>query len=379
MDRPSVTPSHVLLSDYDYDLPPERIAQAPAEPRDSARLLVLPRAGGPLEHVVFREIGRYLRPGDLLVANRSRVFPARLRGRREAGGGKVELLLLRRVASDGWEALGRPGRRLLVGTRLVFGQGELGAEVVEVRDGGERIVRLWGQPDVDTALHRIGEIPLPPYIRGWAGDVERYQTVYADLEGSAAAPTAGLHFTPDLIASLQAQGVDFQRLLLHIGLDTFRPITADDVTEHKMHAEYCEVPAEVLDAIRETRRGGGRVVAVGTTSVRALETAALAAALAGRPVDLEGLPVAPWELGFLTGEPRLRDDGGYAGWTDLFIRPGFRFRAVDGLITNFHLPRSTLLLLVSALVGRERLLAAYREAVDLGYNFYSFGDAMLIV
>jgi S-adenosylmethionine:tRNA ribosyltransferase-isomerase len=348
----SETPS-LRTADFDYVLPPELIAQAPAEPRDAARLLVLPRAGGPLHHAIFRDLGAYLAPGDLLVLNRTRVLPARLVGhRRDAAGGRVELLLLRREPAGAWEALARPLRRLRPGTPLVFGAGRLQGTVLERTAAGT--VRVGFDQEVTEALLReVGEVPLPPYIRGWRGDPERYQTVYAAVPGSAAAPTAGLHFTPELLASLRAQGVATTSLTLHIGPDTFRPILTEDPRAHPMHREYCEVPAEVVAAVARARAAGGRVIAVGTTAVRALETAALAGP-AGR--------LAP-----------------YCGWTDLYITPGYRFRVVDGLITNFHLPRSTLLLLVSALVGRERLLAAYAEAIRERYRFYSFGDAMLIL
>jgi S-adenosylmethionine:tRNA ribosyltransferase-isomerase len=339
------------IADYYYDLPSELIAQAPAEPRDAARLLVLSRAGGPPRHAVFRDLGAELRAGDLLVLNRTRVLSARLHGRRaDAAGGKVELLLLRPETDGVWEALVRPARRLRPGTPLVFGGGRLSAEVLERTAAGTARVRLSPEP-TEALLAAIGELPLPPYIHGWHGDPERYQTVYADTLGSAAAPTAGLHFTPALLAALQAEGIGLAQVILHVGLDTFRPVHVADARDHPMHHEYCAVPPEVVDAVERARAAGGRVIAVGTTSVRALESAAQGSA---------GL--AP-----------------YAGWTDLFITPGYGYRVVDGLITNFHLPRSTLLLLVSALVGRERLLAAYAEAIRARYRFYSFGDAMLIV
>jgi S-adenosylmethionine:tRNA ribosyltransferase-isomerase len=343
------------IAAFDYSLPPELIAQAPAEPRDSARLLVIPRDGGPLRHDIFRHLGRYLAPGDLLVLNRTRVLPARLVGHRaDTGRARVELLLLRPERAGVWEALGRPGRRLRPGTPLVFGAGLLRAEVVARTAHGTLQVRFV-PPEILPLLDQVGQVPLPPYIRGWQGAPERYQTVYADTPGSAAAPTAGLHFTPELLAALQAQGIGVAYLVLHVGLDTFRPVVEEDARAHRMHQEYCSVPDEVVGAIAAARARAGRVIAVGTTVVRALETAALAA-------ERHGTALAS-----------------YTGWTDLYITPGYRFRAIDGLITNFHLPRSTLLLLVSALIGRERLLAAYAEAIAHRYRFYSFGDATLIL
>lgn len=354
----SVEPSETAplpIADFDYDLPPELIAQAPAEPRDSARLLVIPRAGGPLQHDTFRHLGRYLAPGDLLVLNRTRVLPARLVGRRaDAGGGRAELLLLRPIAEGVWEALVRPARRLRPGTPLVFSDGVLHAVVLERTAHGTAHLRF-SPADILPLLDRVGEVPLPPYIRQWHGDPNRYQTVYADVPGSAAAPTAGLHFTPELLAALRAQGIATADIVLHVGLDTFRPVHEADARAHQMHREYCSVPEEVVRAIGTAHARGRRVIAVGTTVVRALESAALAA-------EAHGAVLAP-----------------YSGWTDLYITPGYRFRAIDGLITNFHLPRSTLLLLVSALIGRERLLAAYAEAIARRYRFYSFGDATLIL
>jgi S-adenosylmethionine:tRNA ribosyltransferase-isomerase len=395
-------------ADYAYELPPELIAQAPAEPRDASRLLVLDRASGALTHARFREVGRWLRPGDLLVANRSRVVPARLRARRAAGGGGVELLLLRRIEPGLWEALVRPGRKLPPGETVALDGGVRG-EIVERTAAGGRLVRFspsaalgsartrgaeaGGAPasgegtanprpaeaapdsraghaaivhgglgaardahdpdDIDAAVLALGSLPLPPYIRGYAGDPERYQTVYGDALGSAAAPTAGLHFTPALLEELRGRGVGFATVTLHVGLDTFRPVRAADLADHEIHAEWCTVPEETARAVNEARMRGGRVVAVGTTTVRALETAA-----AARP----DAPLDAW-----TGETRL------------YILPGYQFRAVDALVTNFHLPGSTLLALVSAFAGRERIMAAYREAIRERYRFFSFGDAMLLL
>jgi S-adenosylmethionine:tRNA ribosyltransferase-isomerase len=362
-------------SDFNYHLPSEQIAQTPAEPRDASRLLVLHRDSGAIEHRIFRDIGAYLRPGDLLVANESRVIPARLFGEKPATGGRVEALLLRPTAdADGtlaaapppaesavlWEALVQPGRSIRPGTRLRFAAPQDGpvieAEVVGRTEVGGRVLRFSEPPA--PWLERFGILPLPPYIKQQPADPERYQTVYAQTRGSAAAPTAGLHFTPRLLAALRAKGVGFTTVTLHVGLDTFRPVQEDDPTTHPMHREWYDLGPEAAAAINTTRAAGGRVVAVGTTSVRVLETAARDQAL-GDP-----------------GHDTLAPAG---GWTDLFIYPGFRFRLTEVLLTNFHLPRSTLLMLVSALVGRERLLAAYATAVQEGYRFFSFGDAMLIV
>ncbi len=350
------------IADYDYNLPPELIAQTPIEPRDSSRLLVVNRATQTLEQRVFREIGAYLRPGDLLVANQSRVLPARLLGVKEGSGGQVELLLLAIRADRGedvWEALVRPGRRIHAGQRLIFGEGLLTAEVMEPTPSGGRIVRLSAREGtVADALERVGRMPLPPYIHAPLADNERYQTVYARVPGSAAAPTAGLHFTPELLASLQAQGVGLAYVTLHIGLDTFRPVAEKDLSQHVMHSEAIEMDAETAARINATRQAGGRIVAVGTTAVRTLEAIAQLTAEAHETSDL----VMP-----------------YHGRTDLFIMPGHQFRAVDALITNFHLPKSTLLALVSAFAGRELILRAYHEAIAARFRFYSFGDAMLIV
>ena len=352
------SPGRLPTELFTYDLPAELIAQAPAEPRDSSRLLVLDRTADKLVHATFRDIGRWLRAGDLLVANRSRVVPARLRGRRVPSGGGVELLLLRRVEPGYWEALVKPGRKLPPGTRVEL-TADLGVSIVERTSSGGRLVRFeqrgnLDSADVDAAILALGSLPLPPYIHDYAGDPERYQTVYGDEVGSAAAPTAGLHFTPELLSALRARGIGFATVTLHVGLDTFRPVRAADLTEHEIHAEVCAVSDETADAINETRVRGGRVVAVGTTTVRALESAAAAAP--------KGAPLPPW-----------------AGETRLYILPGYCFRVVDSLVTNFHLPGSTLLALVSALAGRERIMEAYRAAIADRYRFFSFGDAMLIL
>ncbi|MSQ24955.1 MAG: tRNA preQ1(34) S-adenosylmethionine ribosyltransferase-isomerase QueA [Dehalococcoidia bacterium] len=346
-------------SDFDYPLPQELIAQTPMEPRDQSRLLVLDMAAGAMQHHRFRDIVELLHPGDLLVFNDSRVIPARLRGRKAGSGGQVELLLLHPMEPRLWQALARPGKRLAAGAVLRFqGQGkEYSAEIESKSEGGVVTVRL----EDEAMIEACGETPLPPYIHERLADPERYQTVYARVRGSAAAPTAGLHFTPELLQRLQSQGVAMAFVTLHVGLDTFRPVDEDDPREHSIHTEYAVLPPETAAAVNATRARGGRIVAVGTTSVRVLETAARGA-LDLRLSKGEGATaVAP-----------------YSGWTDVFILPGHRFRAVDAMITNFHLPRSTLLMLVSAFAGRERVLAAYVKAVRERYRFYSFGDAMWV-
>lgn len=348
-------------SDFDYDLPPELIAQTPIEPRDASRLLVVDRATGELAHRHFYEIGEYLRPGDLLVANRSRVIPARLFGRKPETGGAVEVLLLARRPEQGaecWEALVRPGRRIREGQELVFGEAGaeaaplLTARVLARTEAGGRIVQFLptASEPLEATLSRLGTMPLPPYIHTRLADPERYQTVYAREPGSAAAPTAGLHFTPELLARLGAQGVETAFVLLHVGLDTFRPVEVEEISEHKMHSEAIELDAATAAQINAARERGGRIVAVGTTSVRVLESLP------------ETDPVQP-----------------YQGRTSLFITPGTRFKLVDALITNFHLPRSSLMMLVSAFAGYDLIRRAYAEALTERYRFFSFGDAMLIV
>ncbi|WP_406678729.1 tRNA preQ1(34) S-adenosylmethionine ribosyltransferase-isomerase QueA [Moorella sp. ACPs] len=340
------------LEEFDYDLPPELIAQTPVEPRDASRLLVLHREGDYLEHRHFYDLPDYLHEGDVLVLNETRVLPARLWGRRAGTGARIEVLLLTRRDRDTWEALVRPGRRVPVGTEIIFGQGELKARATATSGGGERVLQFsYQEGPFEALLDRLGEMPLPPYIKAKPQDPGRYQTVYARVEGSAAAPTAGLHFTPRLLEQLRGQGVQIVYLLLHVGLGTFRPVKVENIEEHHMHAEYYEVTPEAAAAINAARARGGRIVAVGTTVVRTLET-----------VATEGGLIQPG-----------------SGWTDIFIYPGYRFKAVDCLITNFHLPKSTLIMLVSAFAGREKILAAYRTAVAEGYRFFSFGDAMLIL
>lgn len=338
-------------TDFDYHLPPECIAQTPLEPRDSSRLLVLERATGRLEHKIFNQIGACLHPGDLLVLNQTRVIPARIFAHKETGG-RVELLLLRRKDQHTWEAL-VGGKGLSAGKQLRVENGPR-AEIVSVLNGSERLVRF-DQP-IEPFFPKVGNVPLPPYIHEKLSDPERYQTVYAREPGSAAAPTAGLHFTPRLLRELEIQGITLGYVTLHVGLDTFAPVTEDNPETHKIHTEWCELPDETAELINRARANGGRVIAVGTTSVRTLESAARSARLADSPKI-----------------------GSYSGPTDLFILPGFQFGAVDGMITNFHLPKSTLLMLVSAFTGREAILRAYEAAKQERYRFYSFGDAMLIL
>jgi len=340
----------VRTDDFDYDLPPSFIAQHPAQPRDSSRLMVLDRGAGSIAHAFFRDLPRYLKPGDVLVVNESRVIPARLKAHKHPSGGRIEVLLLRRLEPRLWEVI-VGGRGVGLG-QVVQVEGGPRGMIEGVGDGAVRRV-LFDEP-ISPLLESIGAVPLPPYIHEPLRDPSDYQTVFARRPGSAAAPTAGLHFTPSMVQSIEAAGVTLARVMLHVGLDTFAPVDEDDPREHRIHREYCELDETTAEAVNRARRAGGRVIAVGTTTVRTLETAAGGA----RP----GTAVAPF-----TGE------------TDLLILPGHTFRAVDLMITNFHLPRSTLLMLVSAFAGRECILAAYETAKAEGYRFYSFGDAMLIV
>lgn len=336
-------------SDFYFDLPEELIAQTPLERRDASRLLCLDRWSGAREHRIFSELPELLHPGDCLVMNDSRVLPARLMGMRETGG-VVEVLLLRDLGGGRWECLTRPGRKTRPGTRLIFGNGELEAEVLEVAEGGNRIVEFKYEGIFLEVLERLGKMPLPPYIKVELEDGERYQTVYSKEPGSAAAPTAGLHFTKELLARIADRGVRECFVTLHVGLGTFRPVKAEDIEEHEMHSEFCIMPEETAMIITETKRSGGRVVCVGTTSCRTVESFA-------------------------------NEDGtmdAKSGWTNIFIYPGYRFKCMDALVTNFHLPESTLIMLVSAFAGRENVLAAYNEAVREKYRFFSFGDAMFI-
>lgn len=336
-------------SDFYFDLPEELIAQTPIPERDHSRLLVLDRQTGEIEHRHFYELPEFLRAGDCLVVNDSRVLPARLLGWRSSGG-SVELVLLRDLGEGKWECLSRPGRKTKPGTELSFGEGELTATVLEVAEGGNRIVQFHYEGIFLEVLERLGKMPLPPYIKAELQDAERYQTVYSRELGSAAAPTAGLHFTNDLIEKIRAQGVKVCPVTLHVGLGTFRPVKEDEIEDHEMHSEYCIVPEETARIVTETKRSGGRVIAVGTTSCRTLES-------------------------FSKADGTLE---ACSGWTNIFIYPGYRFRCIDALVTNFHLPESTLIMLVSALAGRENVLNAYRCAVEERYRFFSFGDAMFI-
>lgn len=336
-------------SDFDFDLPSEYIAQEPIEPRDASRLLVLNRRSGGIEHVVFRDLKKFLNPGDLLVLNETRVISARLYARKSSTGGKVEILLLRQKDQLIWEAL-VGGKRLVAGVRLVVESGP-SAEIIAVLDGSRRLIRF-NEP-IETYLDRAGHVPLPPYIHNTLTDPERYQTVYARQPGSAAAPTAGLHFTQKLIQELKDYGVCTETVTLHVGLDTFAPVTEVVPELHPIHSEWCQVKPEVVEVINRTSQSGGRIIAVGTTSVRTLESAAQFA--------------APGEV-----------VGAFEGATKLFILPGYQFKVVDAMVTNFHLPKSTLIMLVSAFAGRKNILEAYEVAKRIGYRFYSFGDAMLI-
>ncbi len=332
-------------SDFDYHLPPESIAQTPAEPRDSSRLLVLHRDSGEIEHRTFREIGEYLKPNDLLVINQTRVIPARIYAKKETGG-KIELLLLRKEDELTWRAL-VGGKGLTTGKKIII-ESACNAEIVDVLEGAQRLLRF--DEPIEPYFPQIGNVPLPPYIHAKLDDPERYQTVYAQEPGSAAAPTAGLHFTPRLLDELKVKGVKRTEVTLHVGLDTFAPVTEDDAEEHHIHTEWCQVTPEAAEKINAAKAAGGRVVAVGTTSVRTLESASQTGAT---------LPTS--------------------GATSLFILPGYTFKSVDVMITNFHLPKSTLLMLVSAFAEREIILNAYETAIREGYRFYSFGDAMMII
>ena len=337
-------------SDFYYDLPPELIAQTPLEKRDESRLLCLDKATGEWSHHHFYELPDFLRPGDCLILNNSRVLPARLLGRRLPGGGACEVLLLQDKGDKVWECLVRPGKHLREGARVSFGDGELTAEIAEVLPDGNRLVRFDYEGIFLEVLERLGKMPLPPYIKEELQDQERYQTVYSKVNGSAAAPTAGLHFTPELLERIAAKGVGVGYVTLHVGLGTFRPVKEDEIEQHDMHSEYCTIPQETADLINRTKANGGRVICVGTTSCRTIESWAV-------------------EDGTMTAT---------GGWTNIYIYPGYRFKVMDALVTNFHLPESTLIMLVSALAGREHVLAAYEEAVRERYRFFSFGDAMFI-
>ena len=340
----------MTTKDFYYDLPPELIAQTPLTDRSASRLLVLNKESGEISHEHFYDIPAHLKPGDCLVMNNTRVIPARLYGCKEGTGGKIEFLLLKRLELDKWEVILRPGKKAKPGSRFEFGGGLLRAEVLEVIEDGNRIVRFEYDGVWEEILDKLGEMPLPPYIKEKLSDKERYQTVYSKIEGSAAAPTAGLHFTKELLKKIENMGVETAYLTWHVGLGTFRPVSVDNVEEHIMHSEFYQVSPETAEKINRTRERGGRIIAVGTTSVRTLETVA----------DDDG---------------RMR---AASGETSIFIYPGYKFKAVDALITNFHLPESTLVMLVSALAGKENIFKAYNTAVREKYRFFSFGDAMLI-
>lgn len=337
-------------SDFYYELPQELIAQEPLEKRDHSRLMILDKVTGKIEHRHFYDIADMLNPGDTLILNDTRVIPARLYGVKEDTGGAIEFLLLNKHSLDTWEVILKPGRRAKPGARFVFGNGELKAEILDIINDGNRLVKFEYEGVFENVLDKLGEMPLPPYITKKLEDKDRYQTVYAKHNGSAAAPTAGLHFTPDLLEKVKARGVNIGYVTLHVGLGTFRPVKADDINEHKMHSEFYILPQGTADLINRTKAEGGRVVSVGTTATRTLETA-----------GMNGLPLKA-----------------STGWTDIFIYPGKEFHVIDALITNFHLPESTLIMLVSALAGRENVLNAYAEAVKERYRFFSFGDAMFI-
>lgn len=337
-------------TDFYYDLPEELIAQEPLSDRSSSRLMTLNKETGATEHKHFYDIVDELQNGDCLILNDTKVLPARLYGRKEGTGGAIEFLLLHKHTLDTWEVILKPGRKAKKGARFVFGNGELKAEVLDVVNDGNRLVKFEYEGVFEDVLDRLGEMPLPHYITKKLEDKNRYQTVYAKNPGSAAAPTAGLHFTPELMEKIRAKGVKIGYVTLHVGLGTFRPVKADDILEHKMHSEFYILPQETADLVNETKKNGGRVVSVGTTATRVLETVGMK-------------------------NEMLKED---TGWTDIFIYPGKQFRVIDALITNFHLPESTLIMLVSALAGRENVLAAYNEAVREKYRFFSFGDAMFI-
>lgn len=337
-------------SDFYYDLPQELIAQEPIEKRDCSRLMVLDKINGQIEHKHFYDIVDMINPGDTLILNDTRVIPARLYGVKEDTGGAIEFLLLNKKSLDTWEVILKPGRRAKPGARFVFGNGELKAEILNVINDGNRLVKFEYDGVFENVLEKLGEMPLPPYITKKLEDKDRYQTVYAKNNGSAAAPTAGLHFTPELLEELKNKGVNIGYVTLHVGLGTFRPVKADEITEHKMHSEFYVLPEETAELINNTKAAGKRVISVGTTATRTLETA-----------GMNGMPLK-----------------GSSGWTDIFIYPGKEFHVIDALITNFHLPESTLIMLVCTLAGKENVLNAYNEAVKEKYRFFSFGDAMFI-
>ena len=338
-------------SDFYYDLPQELIAQDPLEDRSSSRLLALDKVSGEIHHRMFKDILDYLKPGDCMVINDTKVIPARLIGSKVGTDAKIEVLLLKRKENDVWETLVKPGRKAKPGTKISFGDGLLVGEVIDIVEEGNRLIHFEYEGIFEEILDRLGQMPLPPYITHQLKDRDRYNTVYAKHEGSAAAPTAGLHFTPELLEEVQKKGIDIARVTLHVGLGTFRPVKVDDVTDHHMHSEYYQIDETAAEKINRAKANGGRIICVGTTSCRTIESAA-------------------------------KEDGSLeacSGWTEIFIYPGYKFKVLDGLITNFHLPESTLIMLVSALAGRDHVLAAYEEAVKERYRFFSFGDAMIVI
>lgn len=338
------------VSDFDFYLPEELIAQHPLEKRDSSRLMILDKKTGVIKHKYFHDVIEYLNEGDTLVLNNTRVMPARLIGEKEETGGKIEFLLLKRIQGDKWECLAKPGKRAKIGRKFTFGEGKLTCTVVDIVEEGNRIIEFSYDGIFEQVLDELGEMPLPPYITEKLQDKERYQTVYSKEKGSAAAPTAGLHFTEELLQQIRAKGVNIAYLTLHVGLGTFRPVKVEDINEHIMHSEYYVLDRENADIINKTKKNGNKIIAVGTTSTRTLET--------------------------------IGDENGFvreqSGWTDIFIYPGYKYKVIDELITNFHLPESTLIMLVSALAGKENVMNAYNEAVKENYRFFSFGDSMLI-
>lgn len=338
------------VSDFDFYLPEELIAQHPLEKRDSSRLMILDKKTGVIKHKYFHDVIEYLNEGDTLVLNNTRVMPARLIGEKEETGGKIEFLLLKRIQGDKWECLAKPGKRAKIGQKFTFGEGKLTCTVVDIVEEGNRIIEFSYDGIFEQVLDELGEMPLPPYITEKLQDKERYQTVYSKEKGSAAAPTAGLHFTEELLKQIKAKGVNIAYLTLHVGLGTFRPVKVEDINEHIMHSEYYVLDRENADIINKTKKNGNKIIAVGTTSTRTLET--------------------------------IGDENGFvreqSGWTDIFIYPGYKYKVIDELITNFHLPESTLIMLVSALAGKENVMNAYNEAVKENYRFFSFGDSMLI-
>lgn len=364
------------VKDFYYELPQELIAQDPLEDRSSSRLLVLHKGTGEVEHTGFLHIIDYLNPGDCLVLNNTKVIPARLFGEREGTGGKVELLLLKRKENDVWETLVKPGKKARPGTKILFGGGLLAGEVLDIVEDGNRLIQFSYEGIFEEILDQLGQMPLPPYITHTLQDKNRYQTVYAKEEGSAAAPTAGLHFTPELLSKIRELGISIAEVTLHVGLGTFRPVKAEQVQDHHMHSEFYQISEEAAKLINETKRRGGRVVCVGTTSCRTIESAA-------RDLQAKRQQKEENPNGDLPAQNIDVQDGDVvqagSGWTDIFIYPGYQFQALDALVTNFHLPESTLVMLVSALAGREQVMDAYKIAVEEKYRFFSFGDAMLVM